>query len=235
MNKINPIFEALSDVDERHFTVTQEKRHTKKLKIALIAAAAAVLMLIVGFSIPRTKSYGKYKFYYGISANDFIVFDLTPQTITFPEDLVFEDWLCSGKLETISDVCETFGITPIVNDNFTVGDRYNRCIEYNAFDADGLKQSLIIDYYLYDRNLGDYIRLESTHESDVNFAETNDGGRSYDNVEIITLKDSSSCVLTDICAHFSNAGARYSIDLSYGEKPHTRNDVKQVLADLGVL
>lgn len=44
-NKINPIFEALSDVDERHVPVNKKKRFPQRL---VIAAAAALIIGVVG-------------------------------------------------------------------------------------------------------------------------------------------------------------------------------------------
>lgn len=43
MNKINPIFEALSDVDERHVPTNKKKRFPQQLAIGFAAAAAVVL------------------------------------------------------------------------------------------------------------------------------------------------------------------------------------------------
>lgn len=43
--RINPIFEALSNVDERHIPSSKGKRLAKKLAMGLAAAAAAVLAL----------------------------------------------------------------------------------------------------------------------------------------------------------------------------------------------
>ena len=48
MNKINPIFEALSGVDERHIPVTQVKRSLRKPIMLAAAATAAALALAVG-------------------------------------------------------------------------------------------------------------------------------------------------------------------------------------------
>lgn len=45
MNKINPIFEALSNVDERHIPSSKGKRLAKKLAMGLAAAAAVILAL----------------------------------------------------------------------------------------------------------------------------------------------------------------------------------------------
>lgn len=235
MNNINPIFEALSGVDERHVPIETKKRPSKKLKIALIAvAAAAALSLIIGASMPRSKHYGKSPVFYGPGENDVVWLYPTPQKFTYPDYFVFEDWLCSGELETLDDIPEMFGITPLVNDNFTIGDKYGNRMYYNAFDT-GLCQSLSIDYYLYDKNLGDVtIHLESIYYSDVNFIETGNGGNSYDNVEIISLKDGSSCVMWGDNAQFVHEGVEYYIHI-YREQSQTHDDIKQVLADLGVL
>lgn len=48
MNKINPIFSALSGVDERHVPVTQVKRPLRKPIMLAAAATAAALALAVG-------------------------------------------------------------------------------------------------------------------------------------------------------------------------------------------
>ena len=241
MNNINPIFKALGDVDDRHIPVNEKKIPGKKMKIALIATAfAAALSLIVGFSMPRTKSYGKSFIYYGPGKNDFVELYPTPQKFTYPDSFVFEEWdsVCSGELETLDEVREMFGITPIVNDNFTVGDGYGRHIIYNAFNT-GLEKLLHIDYYLYDKNLGCLIQLISTHYTDVNFFETGNGGNSYNNVEIFTLKDGSQCVIIESSAYFVSDGVEYSVRLMSSEEPEDydkiNNDIKQVLVDLEML
>lgn len=43
MNKINPIFEALSNVDERHVPINKKRRFPQKLMIGIAAAAAVIL------------------------------------------------------------------------------------------------------------------------------------------------------------------------------------------------
>lgn len=58
MNKINPVFEALSGVDERYVPVEQAKRPAKKIKFALITAAAAAAALCIGVTAGANMASG---------------------------------------------------------------------------------------------------------------------------------------------------------------------------------
>lgn len=84
MNKINPIFEALSNVDERHIRANK-KRSAKRIKhIFLAAAAAAALIMMAGF-VYRNEIV-RFKLRAGVKSNYGFSFKLTLQEYIIPEE-----------------------------------------------------------------------------------------------------------------------------------------------------
>lgn len=240
MNNINPIFEALSNVDDRHIPVETKKRPHTKLKIALIAAAAAaVLSLIVGAAMPRSKSYGKLDIFYGNTEDDVVYLYPTPQKFIVPEGLEFVDGVGGGQLETLDEVREILGVTPILNDNFVISgmdSEYPRHIGYSVWNYPdtNITNALMIDYYPFSKSLNKDIYITTIYNTDVDFMEDRPNpNHKYEDVEILTLNDGSQCVLKDHRATFVYDGVSYSVQ-SDNQEQLSNDEIKQVLSDLGV-
>lgn len=242
MDKQIQLYEAISNIDKdiaANAIKGEEKRKSKKpLRIALIAAAAAAaLSLIVGANMPRTKSYGRIAEYYGVNDEDVVYFYPTPQKFTLPDNFALnEEGAFNGELETLDEVYETFGLTPIFNDNFTLSEKANERSVYQvrSYGDTNIVSVLCIEYYLYSKSLNDNILIRADYYPNVDFMETRNSGNGYENVEILTLNDGSQCLIKDEFTIFAYDGVVYTVHNRYGGKTLDNNDIKQVLTDLGV-
>ncbi len=250
MKQINPIFEALSNVDERHIPITKAKKHSKKLKIALIsAAAAAALALIVGFA---SSSGGQHRFAFNAngSIDHGFYLDLTPQEFNVPErfkaNLGDHAYFgCESVLPT--ELFQEFGITPLINDNFidTKDVKLSRTDLLNNKSTwepliridyfNGSATDVEFDYFLYDKNLGENIRFTALYVVNPDKLEYSNHMGLQSEAEIVTLNNGSLCMISDEVAVFSYNGVSYELTFDDFSKPHTIDTVKQVLTDLGVL
>lgn len=260
MNNINPIFEALSGVDERHVPIAQEKRPAKKLKLALIAAvSAATLALIVGFTTATVRGQHRFGFSSGNSANHTFDLELTPQEFTIPDEFMSQLEYGVGQIyadTTPNELIRSFGITPLINDNFSDTDKKPRV----DILADGEDQTVDFVYSLYDKNIGMTVIFKATYFSETENLTYNGHIELLpgEPSKVITLNNGSLCMVTGSRAEFSYNGAKFGFDLlyeynapdNYGELPESEqkkilaemteampgiDTVKQVLADLGVL
>lgn len=243
MDRQIQLYEAISNIDKdiaANAINSAEKRKSKKpLRITLIAvAAAAAVSLVVGASMPRTKSYGKITEYYGVNKEDVVELFPTPQKFTVPDELPYyeEDGYRLGELETLDEVYETFGVTPIINDSFTFDENYSKpiqCYAYNYSDTD-IPAYLMIEYHLYSKSLGDNIIIRTIYFPNIDFMETGNGGNSYENVELLTLNDGSQCLIKDNYTIFVYNGVEYNFFYYPTDKQYDNDGIKQVLSDLGV-
>ncbi len=250
MKQINPIFEALSSVDERHIPVTQTKRPSKKLKIALIsAAAAAALALAVGFV---SSSGGQHRFAFSTngSMDRGFYLDLAPQEFTVPERFKANlgDAAYFGCEETLpTELFREFDITPLMNDNFTDTkdvktsrtdllnnkSTWEPLIRIDYFNGSATEAKF--DYFLYDKNLGENIRFTALYVVNPDKLDYSKHMGLLNEAEIVTLNDGSLCMISEDVAVFSYNGVSYELTFDDFSKPHTISTVKQVLTDLEVL
>lgn len=244
MSRLNPVFTAITDIDD---SIILNAKKSRKKPLAIALAAAAVLTL-VGFTIAHR---------YSISVNGKDAFDyrLTVQNMTVPTP---EEMEALGAVDmheseysymwnTLpSTVFETFGISPIMNDNFSEAECDNtiRGNITNDRTNNGTLANIMINYELTDKSLDKTVQFRTF------CINKEDGGTNIDfivsdtddtNIETITLNDGSSCAIvgrffdnlnleiTD--ADFAYNGIAYLLHLDNGNN----EDMKQVLSDLGVL
>lgn len=217
MNKINPIFEALSGVDERHIPVTQEKRHAKKLKIMLIAAAmTAAIATLAGFTTSTVQKH-LFNFYgEGVTEHSF-EFNLTPYEITVPEEFMPKpnEYHFSDSTDIPpSELFEMFEIEFPINDNFIeVND------ELSTFDVWILGDNTEVEfrYTLFNKSIDQNVIFNARYFSKTdNLTYTaREGLLPKEPSEVITLNDGSLCMITKSKAVFSCDGAHFRFEIDY--------------------
>lgn len=242
MNKINPIFEALSDVDERHVPFTQEKRPAKKLKIALVVAAAAAVALLAGFTTAVVKGKHVFSFNKGNSIEQEFNLDLKSRELTVPDEFkpqngeaIFYD---SVDL-TPRELFEKFGITPPMNDNFSDVSDEKPTVEVGIVDE---FTDVKLQYVLYNKAVDKNVHFTAQYYSNAeNMTLTARYGLlPGEPSEVVTLNNGASCMVTACRAVFSYDGARYELFLpddyeveiprNYGEM--TEDEQRKIIAEL---
>lgn len=259
MNKINPIFEALSGVDERHIPVTQEKRSTKRLKIILIVAAVVAALALAGFTTSTVRKH-LFNFYgEGVTEHSF-EFNLTSHEITVPEEFMPKpDNFTQSTDIPPSKLFEMFGLESPINDNFTEVNKQSTVDVSMDIDDSTNVDFLEFRYTLFNKSINQNVIFNARYFSTDNLTYTaHEGLLPKEPNEVITLKDGSLCMITKSKAVFSCDGAhfRFEIDYDYevpanvGEMTEDEqyrvvdemieampgmDAVKQVLIDLGLL
>lgn len=241
MSKLNPVFTALTDIDDSIITGAKKSR---KKPIAIVLVAAAAVMALVGF---RTA------FRYGVSVNDKDVFDyhLTVQSMTIPTHDEMEALGAvnqhkseySYEWKTLpSTLFKTFGVSPLMNDNFSETECDN-FVWVNCTN-DGAAANTSLNYELTDKALDKTVKFQifcmnkegaGLHES----LSATDAEK--EKMETLTLADGSKAIIFEDFlggynfwvshAKFNYDGIAYSLYLRDGNN----EDMKQVLSDLGVL
>ncbi len=242
MTKINPIFEAIGNIDDEiaanAVKSAERRKHKKPLKIILIAAAAAALALIVGFASGAV-SVSDHKFSFGIgnSANRSFYFNLTSQEFTIPDEFMskLEYGIYQDYVETPpSELFKMFGITPLMNENFTDSDSMKPRVDILYTDNDF--QIIDFVYYLYDKSLDKDILFKAEYVSNIaNYtSESSYQFEKENEPNVITLKDGSLCLVTNYMAVFSYNGVRYELIFDEPDNLTGVETVTQALIDLGV-
>ncbi len=234
MNKINPLLEAINDIDDS-FIANAAKPRKRPIALIIAAATAAVLAL-AGFT-------AAFRSGVRINGRDTFDYNLTVQEMTIPEK---EELTALGAVDTQkseysfdwetlpSELWDTFGISPLMNENFTE----EKCgtsvwVDY----TNGVPISTDIDYELTDSKRGLTVKvgiycllkeaaLRSNYEAD--------------NTETITLKDGSKAL---ICEDYLGGYEKYKAyaAFSYGGIAYTlsawtdKQGMKDILSDFGVL
>lgn len=259
MNNINPIFEALGDVNERHVPVTEEKRSSKKLKIALISMiSAAALTLIVGAA---SRANSTFLFGYNDEYGHGFTLDLYSNEYTVPEECEPEPGktFFAGSMDMpASELVKKFGLPMLMNENFSdieAKKEYEKPFVIVSSGSSPADNSASFGYYLHDNIIDKRVRFYPTYYLNTDGMELkhyNDlsDGEAY---EIIRLNNGSLCLVTEWDAHFCYYGAQFLITLPddrpegyedwtfdeqaawLSEQPSPGMDtVKQVLTDLGI-
>ena len=257
MNKINPIFEALSNVDDRHIPVAQEKRPAIKLKIILVAAAVVTALALAGFTTSTVRKH-LFGFYgEGVTEHSFEL-KLTSHEITVPEEFMpnpDEHHFSDGTDIPPSELFEMFGLKSPINDNFT---EVNDKLTY--FDVGILDDPNVrFEYTLFNKSINQNVFFSARYFSTDNLTYTaHEGLLPKEPNKVITLKDGSLCMITKSKAVFSYDGAEFRFEIDYDyEVPANIGEmtiaeqyrvvdemieampgmdaVKQVLADLDLL
>lgn len=217
MNNINPIFEALSYVDDRHISAERKKSIPKKLRITLIAAAiTATVALLAGFTAAVRGNF-TLGFSDKESASHSFNLNITSQEFTIPEEYKPQDGtpVFMGKADMPPrELFEKFGITPPINDNFIDGEKPVdiQVTEYSDDDAE-----IDFEYEMYDKNIAENVRFKLKYISNIenNTYNMNHGLLPGEPSEVITLNNGSLCLVTAWRTVFSINGAYCEIKLPY--------------------
>lgn len=241
MNTTNPIFEALNELNENYAAeavMIPRKKMKKPLRIVLIAAAAVVLALMVGFTTAAFKGQNNVSFTKGNSMEQFFDLDLTPQNFTIPDEYMSKldlEFLYQGYSDKpLSELMSEFSLLPLISDNFKETDQ-RTMINIRRYDEQ--YQELDFIYTLYDKSLSMETSFLARYYSDPEnlVSDTHIELSPGEPTEIIALNNGSSCLVTETMAVFSYNGIRYELKLANNEITSGMNTVKQVLADLNVL
>ncbi len=262
MNKTNPIFEAMNELNENYAAeavVPGKSKMKKSLKIALIAVAAAALALLVGFTASTVSGRHRFRFYQEKSAAHAFDLKLTAYKINVPEEFIPQDGQhhFSDSVDTPpSELFEMFGLTLPINDKFTEINSKKTTIDVGIL---GDNIEIEFDYTLYNKTIGSEVYFGTRYFSKTNNLtyRSNLGLLPGEPSEVITLNDGSLCMVTGSLAVFSLDGAHCQLELPYdyeipgnvGQLPDKEqyrivdemieampgiDTVKQVLSDLGI-
>ncbi len=235
MNKINPLLEAINDIDD---SIITNAAKTPKRPIALmIAAAAAAALLVTGFA-------AAFRSGVRINGKEAFDYDLTVQEMTIPEK---EELTALGAVDTQkseysfdwetlpSELWNTFGISPLMNGSFT-GEKCGTSVWVDF--TNGVPTSASFDYELTDNKRGLPVEvsiycllkegagLRSDYEEDVG--------------ETVTLNDGSKALIYDVYLGGYEKYKAYA-DFSYGGIVYTlsawtdKQGMTDILSDFGVL
>lgn len=250
MNKLNPLIEAMSNIDDALIEKAQgTAKKPIRLKVLVIAAAAAAISVLVGFTVAAR--HGEFR----IGNKPAFEFNLAKFDITIPdkykpcEENMYN---YAGKVDIgVEELFQMFNAPLLINDNFSTdidtddveqwtyknlntGEEYDVGAEpwMNVFS-----DYVYFEYYLYDKNLQRNIHLSAlylTEDCSSEFGVHSGVSSKIEEYEILTLNDGSKCFVGAGGAEFAYNGVRYCFNLTnIGER--SIELTKQVLDDLGVL
>lgn len=268
MNKLNPLLDAMNDIDDVIVSeaAPTERRRPRYFKPMMIAAAAAVAAATVLFAFTgfeeSYKGDGKNKLeihYQGKTVRSFY-FNLKTWDIAVPEEyriineggnpILFKRMY--GMLP--SELFEQFGVSPLMNDNFTENTDFKPRYDVYGYDDNGelvvvetdygypileiFNDEICFDYRLYDKKRQKNIGLIATYVVSDDYSSGGSIGVDDDSAyEIIKLKDGSKCYVDEMGAEFSFDGVLYrliSYDVDEDFDELSVELTKQILKDLGV-
>lgn len=270
--KNNRLFNAIGSIDERHIREDEladiakledlgalKKRKPIKLRVVLIAAAAAALVLMVGAA---SRANGTFLFGYNDEYEHGFTFDLHSNEYTVPEECEPEPGKTyyEGRMDMpASELVKKFELPMLINENFSDIEakiEKEKTWVLVSFSSRPGGSSASFGYYLRDNIIDKKVHFYTTYYLNTNGMKLTwsthlTDGEPY---EIIRLNNGSRCLVTDFGADFSYYGALFSFTLPddepegyedwtwdeqaawQSEQPIPGIDtVKQVLADLGLL
>lgn len=245
MNKTNPIFEALNELNEDYAAeaiLPRKKKMKKTLKIVLIAAVAAVLAMIVGF-VGRDGKIYSFSFGSKNGAQRGFYLNLTPQPLVVLDEFKppsGELFFHGESYLPISEVFEKFGLTPLLSDNVT---DTNGHLTFTVTVPNSFQSHVDFEYVLHDNIIDEDVEFSSTYYQNPTW--TNFSGHMElfpgEPTEIVTLKDGSKCMVSGERAVFSYGGAVFTVTLPseyvdpyyyYNYEELSESEQKQYLAEL---
>lgn len=250
MTKLNPLIEAMSDIDDALVEKAQgAAKKPMRLKVLVIAAAAAAISVLVGFTVATRHgefSIGnKPAFEYNLSK-----FDITiPDEYKPCEENIYNYF---GKVDVgVEELFEMFNAPLLINDNFSTEvdkehvekwtyKNHNTGEEYEiSFEPwiEVFNSNVEFNYYLYDKNLERNVLFEAlylTEQCGEEYQVRSGVSGKIDGYEIITLNDGSKCFVHSSGADFAYNGVRYEMYTLNPDEPSIEL-TKQILSDLGVL
>lgn len=230
MTNLNPLFDAMNNIDDS--VITNAEKSNKKsifLRVGIIAAAAAMLVLGVGFAAEITGVFGTGKDTFTLGNDLTIQFNIQYHEITIPDEFkARDDYFDCYRPENMkpSEMFAKFGVSPLMNDNFLES-------------CDNLEVIMLIpteidfSYLLQDKKLGNEVYIKAIYHTVENMTRDGHTDDEDPHPEVVTLNDGSSCIVTSNMATFAYDGVYYHISIYGEEKSH--DVTKQILADLGIL
>lgn len=216
VNKNIAAVRSLIDSETEGNTMTKRKLRIKPL---IIAAAAAAVALLAGFTTSVVRGKHVFSFNKGNSIEQDFDLDLKSRELTIPEEFKPQN----GELDfrdsvdmTPRELLEKFGITPPFNDNFTdVADRKPR-VEIYSYDGD---TSVKFYYVLYNKAVDKNVHFETHYFSYAEKMTFNSrlGLFPGEPTEVITLKNGAKCMVSACRAVFSYDGAKWEFFLDYDD------------------
>lgn len=260
MNKLNPLFEAMNDMDDNAVSeAVKAKRHPIRIKAMLIAAAAVITSLMVGFTYRTMTSPGAW----GVKLNGDPLFE--NYNVLFPQEdirLPTRDEMLEWGAEEYGDISqgmyvfrkdglpselfEMFNIHPLINDNFTeeITQLSVNALLHNPESAHSAIFSYTLTHKQTDLSVNFsldcfYGNCKNCDNGGYSGYQIDNSNRERVNYEVVELNDGSKAMLTDYefgdgrqaTANFVYNGILYNLDAD-----GTYIDgMKQILTDLGVL
>lgn len=222
MNELNPLVLALNDIDTRY--IVEPKRRKRPIAL-MIAAAAAAITMVVGFTgyiqSHHSVEYDSGSFELNVTLHDEVI---------VPEEYKsYRYTLYTMEDTTAEEMFKMFNVKPLITDKFeytegdhgpavSTGDVTFRCSLYNKTINRELRYYAKYIFDNYDVTF-----------SSADFA----GAKDY---KVVKLNDGSRAVIADseivISARFAYDGVIYDLNMLDGG---TMEQMEQVLADLGIL
>ena len=234
-NKINPLLDAMSEIDDNIITTTKK---SKKRPLMIVAAAAvATTLLLTGAAVIRISEVT-------INNKHLIDYNFTVQenVNTDPHQELLEMGATSQPLHAggtaynltalPSEVFEVLNIDPLMNDNFTEKESEIEVIllEYGQPSVPGY---LHVIYSLTDRKTGVEMRFHTYYKL-IEEVETKAEYQNLEEYELLDLNDGSKALIYGygyFKGTFSYGGIIY--DFTTGCTDY--DNVIKTLTDLGIL
>lgn len=246
LNEINPLFEAMSEIDDNIVANAAEtSKHPFILKTGMIAAAAAILALMAGFTVYRNYIPGveideRLAFPYNTSVQEDLLFPSRDEMLEWgaAEYGNYDDHMFIFRKNTMpSDLFDKFNFRPLLNDNFT--EEMTEVLAHAVLARYDYAPDIQFSYKLTDNRLGVPVAFHVKC-----YYEENIGMFSYyedmsdRNYEILDLNDGSKAIITD---YDWGQGIQATADFSYGGMIYLLfadvdvEGMKVILEDLEVL
>lgn len=255
-NKINPLLDVISEIDDSNIIITNTKKRFKKLPIFI--AAAAVLMVITGAAVvynryPQTMTInGEPMFKYNYAIMESVASLSREQMLAMGAEIIQQDnygFVEYSITALPSEILTAFNMPSRINDNFI--EEESEIKIYCAYQSEQPEEIGMISmrFSLVDKNNGKTIDFDidctrsehyKLHGLGVISEREVDGKTHYNDVnnKLLTLKDGSQAVVykwglgRNWYASFAYDGLLYT-DVSVDSS--NQNDIITVLTDLGVL
>lgn len=253
MNKIDPLFEAMSNIDDN--IVSNAIREKRKRPIALmIAAAAAAVTLLTGYTVHTFKTGTRgvnvgdeHQFYHDIKLQNALTIPTKDELLQMGAvekiDGAYEDGFYGFDFnDTLpSDVFKIFNAAPFtINNNFI--EEPSRVSVSGWSNKTGNDLGFVVfRYMLTHKSSGITLEFKTNYIIDEVAIPNVYYEFKEDMFEIIELSNGSEAMVAEehvgdnvyACADFSYNGTIYRISSLFSNMD--MDEMKQVLADLGVL
>lgn len=255
MTKLNPLLDAMSEIDDNNIIITNTKKRSKKLPIFI--AVAAVLMMITGAAVvydryPRSMTInGEPMFKYNYVIMESVSSLSREQMLAMGAEIIQDrgDFTEYSITALPSEIFTAFKMPSRINDNFIEEEAEIKIsCSYKSKQLEEVA-AIFLRFSLVDKNNGKSVDFEvdCTRSEDhvlnglgvISLRQVDDK-TYYEDVdkELLTLKDGSQAIVfkwgpdKQWYASFAYDGLVYT-DISVNSSNY--DDMITVLADLGVL